>query len=104
MTYARIWRGRTRRDKADEYERYWLAHGVKPLQEKGAKAVQMLREDRGEESEFVTISWWDSVAAMGAGPDPTRTHHLPRDPEFLIELPEHVQILKLLESHGTVSG
>ena len=34
---------------------------------------------------------------MGAGPDPTRTHHLPRDPEFLIDIPEHVQILNAVE-------
>jgi len=102
MTYARVWRGRTRRDKADDYERYWLAHGAQPLRDRGARAVQMLREDRADETEFVTISWWDSIEAMGAGPDPTRTHHLPRDPELLIELPEHVQILKLLESHGSM--
>jgi hypothetical protein len=28
-----------------------------------------------------------------AGPDPRRVHHLPRDKEFLIELPESVQVL-----------
>ena len=100
MTYARIWRGRTTRDKADAYERYWLAHGVKPLRDRGAKTVQMMREDRESESEFVTISYWESIEAMGAGPDPKRTHHLPRDPEFLIELPQHVQILTVLETHG----
>jgi hypothetical protein len=60
----------------------------------------MMREDRERESEFVTISYWDSIEAMGAGPDPTRTHHLPRDPEFLIELPQHVQILTVLENHS----
>ena len=98
--FARVWRGRTPRDKADAYERYWLANGVKPLQAKGALSVQMLREDRATESEFVTISYWESVEAMGAGPDPTRTHHLERDPEFLIELPEHVQILNILATHG----
>jgi hypothetical protein len=26
--FARVWRGRTRRDRADEYERYWLANGI----------------------------------------------------------------------------
>ena len=102
MIYARIWRGRTRRDRADEYQRYWLAHGSKPLLDKGARSVQMLRDDREHESEFVTISYWNSIADMGAGPDPTRTHHLPRDPEFLIEIPEHVQILTLLEKHGDI--
>ena len=102
MIYARVWRGRTRRERADEYQRYWLAHGSKPLLDKGARSAQMLSEDREHESEFVTISYWNSIADMGAGPDPTRTHHLPRDPEFLIEIPEHVQILTLLEKHGDI--
>jgi hypothetical protein len=34
------------------------------------------------------------------GSDPTRIHHLDRDREFLIEMPESVQILRLLKSHG----
>lgn len=102
--FARVWRGRTPKENADEYERYWLANGVKPLQEKGALGVQMLREDRDSDTEFVTISWWDSLEAMGAGPDPSRTHHLPRDPEFLIELPDRVQILTLVETHGAAIG
>ena len=101
--FARVWRGRTARDAADTYERYWLAHGVKPLQAKGALKVEMLREDRENESEFVTISYWSSLEAMGAGPDPSRTHHLPRDPEFLLELPDRVQILTILANHEGVS-
>ena len=99
-TIARIWRGRTARDRADEYLRYWREEGgLHPLAEK-ALAVQMLREDRGDETEFVTISWWPSVEAMGvfAGDDPMRVHHLPRDPEFLLELPEHVQVLKITDA------
>jgi heme-degrading monooxygenase HmoA len=100
--YARVWRGRTSSVNAAAYERYWLANGVKPLQAKGALKFEMFREDREDESEFVTISYWPSLEAMGAGPDPSRTHHLPRDPEFLIELPDHVQILTLLASHEGV--
>ena len=38
--------------------------------------------------------------ARFAGKDPTAIHHLPRDAEFLIELPETVQILKMLHSSG----
>lgn len=97
--FARVWRGRATRAKADDYERYWLAVGAAPLQARGALAVEMMREDRGDEVEFVTISYWESIEAMGTGPDPRRTHHLPRDAEFLIELPEQVQILVLLASH-----
>ena len=32
----------------------------------------------------------------GAGPDPRRIHHLPRDAEFLIELPDGVQVLEIV--------
>jgi heme-degrading monooxygenase HmoA len=95
--FARIWRGRTTRDKADEYERYWLETGIGPLIAKGALSVQMLREDRANETEFVTISWWTDIEAMAPGDDPYRAHHLQRDRDFLLELPERVQILRVLE-------
>jgi heme-degrading monooxygenase HmoA len=100
-TIARIWRGRTKRERADEYEAYLYEVGIKPLIEK-AMGVQNLREDRAQETEFVTISYWESVDAMSrfTGGDPTRIHHLERDAEFLIELPERVQILKIRASHG----
>lgn len=98
---ARIWRGRTPRARADEYETYNYEAGIRPLIEK-APGVQTFREDRETESEFITISYWESVEAMSAfaGADPTRIHHLERDAEFLIELPTEVQILRLLTSHG----
>jgi len=100
-TIARIWRGRTRPEMADAYEAYNYEAGIKPLIEK-ALGVQTFREDRESETEFMTISYWASVEAMAAftGGDPTRIHHLDRDPEFLIELPTSVQILRLRTSHG----
>jgi hypothetical protein len=98
---ARIWRGRTRRAKADEYAAYLYEVGIKPLEEK-ALAVQQLREDRTEDTEFITISYWESMEAMSrfAGPDPRRIHHLPRDKEFLLELPQSVQVLHITSSKG----
>ncbi|MGX1790171.1 antibiotic biosynthesis monooxygenase family protein [Bosea sp. NPDC055332] len=94
---ARIWRGRTVPEKADAYAAYLLEVGVRPLAKK-ALGAQMFREDRAGESEFVTISYWESVEAMSrfAGPDPRRIHHLERDAEFLIELPEAVQVLEIV--------
>ena len=82
-TIARIWRGRTARNRADEYERYLYELGIRPLEEK-ALGVQLLREDRATETEFVTISYWEDVPAMSrfAGSDPTRIHHLEKDPEY----------------------
>ena len=35
-----------------------------------------------------------------AGSDPRKIHHLPRDKEFLIELPQSVQVLEITASHG----
>lgn len=98
---ARIWRGRTARERADAYEAYNYEAGIKPLIGK-ALGVQTFREDRDGETEFVTISYWESVEAMRAftGGEPTRIHHLERDPEFLIELPKSVQILELRRSEG----
>lgn len=97
---ARIWRGRTARSRADEYEKYLYEHGIRPLEEK-ALGVQLLREDRDAESEFVTISYWESIPAMSrfAGRDPTRIHHLPKDPDYLVELPKAVQILRIVSSN-----
>jgi heme-degrading monooxygenase HmoA len=102
---ARIWRGRTKCERADEYEAYNYEVGIKPLIEK-AMGVQTFREDREEETEFMTISYWESIEAMShfTGGDPTRIHHLDRDPEFLIDLPEHVQILSIRASHGNLGG
>ena len=98
-TIARIWRGRTPSAKADEYAEHLYEHGIKPLAE-SALGVEMFREDRAGESEFVTISYWESISAMSrfAGEDPRRIHQLERDPEFLTELPKDVQILQILAS------
>jgi hypothetical protein len=98
---ARVWRGKTHPDVADAYEAYNYEAGIKPLIEK-ALAVQTFREDRQDETEFVTISYWESLESMGrlTGGDPSKIHHLERDKDFLIELPQSVQILKIRHSHG----
>ena len=99
-TIVRIWRGRTSRFRADEYEAYNYELGIKPLRRK-ALAVQTFREDHKNETEFMTISYWESIEAMSrlTGGDPTQVHHLERDEEFLIELPKAVEILRLRTSY-----
>lgn len=106
---ARIWRGRVPAAKADEYARYNYRAGIRPLERK-ALGVQSLREDRDGESEFITISYWESVEAMarftGSDPsgDPGRIHHLERDPEFLIDLPQSVQSWRSSPAAGIAAG
>ncbi|QHO76082.1 hypothetical protein ACH79_29220 [Bradyrhizobium sp. CCBAU 051011] len=96
-TIARIWRGRTRPDVADSYEAYIKTDGIPPL-EKTALGVQLFREDREHESWFTTISYWPDLKSMTAFTkgEPTKVHHLARDAEFLIELPEFIQIHRIL--------
>jgi heme-degrading monooxygenase HmoA len=104
-TIARIWRGCTKPKRADQYEAYNYEVGIKPLIEK-AMGVQTFREDRADKTEFMTISYWESVEAMSrfTGGDPTRIHHLERDAEFLIGLPKSVQTLRILTNHGQIGG
>ncbi|HEX2100491.1 MAG TPA: hypothetical protein VHF69_07500, partial [Candidatus Synoicihabitans sp.] len=96
-TIARTWRGRTRREIADEYQAYLLAEGIPPLRTT-ALGVQLLREDRDHETWFTTISYWPDMESMSAFTQgaPTQVHHLRRDPELLIELPERIQIHRIL--------
>lgn len=65
--------------------------------------MQLFREDREDESEFVTISYWADIESMTrfTGGDPLQVHHLPRDAEFLIELPRRIAVLRILvEAQG----
>jgi heme-degrading monooxygenase HmoA len=96
---ARVWRGRVPRERAEEYQAYWLSQLGK-LREQ-ASGLDLFREDRESESEFISISYWPDEQAMkrfSKNDDPTAVHHLPRDQEFLIELPKSVQLLKLIKT------
>ncbi|MCV3241771.1 hypothetical protein [Mesorhizobium sp. ZC-5] len=96
-TLARIWRARTRRADADEYEPYLRAGGIPPLQET-ALGFQLFREDRDEETWFTFISYWSDMERMRAFTkgEPTKVRLLPRDDQFLIEKPDRVAICKIL--------
>lgn len=91
---ARVWHGRVPAAKADDYTKYLDEAGVKKIRGiKGNCGAEMLRRIDGDVAEFYVISYWpsrDSIRAF-AGDDIEKTHHLPRDPEFLLELEEHVK-------------
>ena len=99
---ARIWRGRTRAEVADEYLAYNYAHGVLPIERRpGCLGMQLFRRIDGDIAEFTTISYWASLEAMGEamhggdGGDPRRVAHLDKDPDYLLELPEYAEIAEL---------
>src|SRR5918912_3547409 len=91
---ARIWRGRTREALAEEYAKYLYEEGVKKLRAtKGNLGVQVFRRIEGGVAHFSTISYWssrDEIRAY-AGDDIQKTHHLPKDQQYLLELPPYVE-------------
>lgn len=64
---ARVWRGRTKPEHADAYEAMLkpeLLPGVGKV--KGFRHSYLLRRDLGDEVEFITVMFWDSIEAITA--------------------------------------
>jgi len=64
---SRIWRGWTSRQNADAYESLLKAEIFTGIIERGISGFQgidLLRRELGEEVEFVTIMWFDSLLAV----------------------------------------
>ncbi|HEX7251556.1 MAG TPA: antibiotic biosynthesis monooxygenase [Thermoanaerobaculia bacterium] len=86
---ARIFRGRVLTARADEYEQY-IATGIeKILATPGNQGATILRRAEGDQTEFLVVSYWESVNAVKrfAGEDYQKPVLLPRDREFLTAEP-----------------
>lgn len=91
---ARVWHGRLPETKADEYEKYLYEEGVKKIEAiQGNLGVQMLRRSQDGITEFTVISYWESTDDIKryAGEDIEKTHHLPKDADYLLELEPQVK-------------
>ena len=91
---ARIWQGRIAAARADEYEKYLYENGIRKIAATpGNLGVQVMRHQRGDIVEFITISYWANRQDIRnyAGEDIEKPHHLERDAEFLLELPQSVK-------------
>ena len=91
---ARIWRGRTRKEDADEYSDYINQTGV-PGQRgvEGNLASMILRREKGDEAEFLVFSlWenWDAIRAF-AGERPEVPIYYPEDQNYLLEFEAEVR-------------
>ncbi|HZB04005.1 MAG TPA: antibiotic biosynthesis monooxygenase [Actinomycetota bacterium] len=72
---ARIWRGATAADRADDYVEYLDRTGVSEYRATpGNRGVLVLRRTEGDRTEFTLLSLWDSMEAVRAfvGEDPER--------------------------------
>jgi len=64
---GRIWHGWTAPENADAYEsllRHEIFLGIQDRQIAGFRGIQLLRRDLATEVEFVTMMWFDSIAAI----------------------------------------
>ena len=98
---ARAWHGKAPRAKADEYEQY-LSGAIKKFPTiPGNLGYQMMRLDGGPDGEayveFQVISYWESLDSIKAyaGAEISRTHDLPRDKEFLVDMEPRVRNYEL---------
>lgn len=66
---ARLWRGWTTPGNADAYEallRTQIFPGIRQRQVAGYQGIELLRRSLGEEVEFVTLMWFESLEAVQA--------------------------------------
>jgi heme-degrading monooxygenase HmoA len=96
---ARVWHGRTSVTKADEYYEYLKEAGIKKIEAiPGNLGVQVFRGTDGKVTDFTVISYWESLDAIRkfAGNDIEKTHSLPKDPEYLLEIEPKVKHYEVL--------
>ncbi len=63
---ARLWHGWTSPENADAYERLLRAEVLPGIERRigGFRGVYLLRNEAGEEIEFVTVTLWESLKAI----------------------------------------
>jgi hypothetical protein len=85
---ARIWRGAVRTADASAYLDYVQKTGIDGYKgTPGNRGAWALSRVEGDRAEIVTISFWESRAAIEAfaGPDISRAVFYPEDDQYLIE-------------------
>ena len=86
---ARVWRGITLKEKADDYLAYLQETGLRDYAKTpGNRGVTVLRRNQGEHCEIMLISLWESMDAVRAfaGENPERSVYYPEDEQFLLQM------------------
>lgn len=62
---ARVWRGWTRADEADRYERHYRDEVLPTLRRlPGFRGARLLRRTVGDETEFVSLAFFEDLDAI----------------------------------------
>jgi heme-degrading monooxygenase HmoA len=97
---ARLWRGLTRTDQAEDYLDYLRVTGLQALQgTEGNQGVLILRRETKDAAEFILISLWDSIDSIQsyAGAKVELAAYFPEDERFLLELEPFVMHFQVVE-------
>ncbi len=88
---ARTWRGWTRSEDPEAYVAYLEETGMAEYRSTpGNRGAWILRRDEGGRTEFVTLTFWESLDAVRAfaGDDVERAVFYPEDDRFLVDREE----------------
>jgi hypothetical protein len=64
---CRLWRGWTTRDNADAYQRIVHSEVIPEIEQRaiaGFRHIDLMKRDLGDEIEFQTLMWFDSIEAI----------------------------------------
>ena len=91
---ARIWHGRTRAERADDYLGFLLQRALPDYRSTpGNRAAFVLRRVEGEVAHFLCVTHWASREAIAAfaGADIAIAKYYPEDADFLLEFEPTVE-------------
>jgi heme-degrading monooxygenase HmoA len=98
---ARIWRGVTAADRAQDYLEYLRGTGIADYTATpGNHGVEVLMRTEGDRTQFTLITYWDSLDAIKAfaGDPPEVARYYPEDDDYLInreDTAEHHEVAKI---------
>ena len=104
---VRLWHGRVPTAKAVAYRDVLKARAIPDYRSvPGNISVQILERSEGETTHFVTLTLWESFAAIRAfaGDDIERAKYYPEDASFLLELEPKVVHYEVVADAPRKSG
>ncbi|WP_227379626.1 antibiotic biosynthesis monooxygenase family protein [Haladaptatus halobius] len=100
---ARIWHGRTSREKADDYLEFLNQRAIPDYESSsGNRGSYVLHRLEEGEAHFLTLTFWDSKDAIErfAGPDIETAKYYPEDEDFLLEFEPTVKHYETYSTEG----
>ncbi len=98
---VRMWHGRVPTDKANRYRAFLSARAIPDYRSvSGNEGVYILQHVAGEETHFVTMTFWrdESAIRQFAGDELTHAKYYAEDKDFLLELEKHVAHYEVVDS------